>query len=140
MKKKSIYERYSIKQKINVTRQSEIMQTLNSELKKSRELSLQLDQIAKQTEIKTGETNAFFLRSSSWYGNKVQDQLETAKNRNAFLEKEVDNSRKLLAKAVNKKNKFLDFWNLYEAIKNREKEEKVEQELSSRKTIGKFIK
>ena len=140
MKQKSIYERYSIKQKINVTRQSEIMQTLNSELKKSRELSLQLDQIAKQTEIKPGETNAIFLRSSSWYGNKVQDQLETAKNRNAFLEKEVDNSRKLLAKAVNKKNKSLDLWNQYEATKNREKEEKIDQELSSRKTIGKFIK
>ena len=103
MKQKSIYERYSIKQKINVTRQSEIMQTLNSELKKSRELSLQLNQIAKQTEIKPGETNAIFLRSSCWYGNKVQEQLETAKNRNAFLEKEVNNSRKLLAKAVNKK-------------------------------------
>ena len=70
----------------------------------------------------------------------MQDQLETAKNRNAFLEKEVDNSRKLLAKAVNKKNKSLDLWNQYEATKNREKEEKIDQELSSRKTIGKFIK
>ena len=126
MKQKSIYERYSIKQKINVTRQSEIMQTLNSELKKSRELSLQLNQIAKQTGIKPGETNAILLRSSSWYGNKVQEQLETAKNRNAFLEKEVDNSRKLLAKAVNKKNKSLDLWNQYEATKSREKEEKMD--------------
>ena len=107
MKQKSIYERYSIKQKINVTRQSEIMQTLNLELEKSRELSLQLNQIAKQTEIKPGETNAVFLRSSCWYGNKVQEQLETAKNRNAFLEKEVADSRKLLAKAVNKKNKSI---------------------------------
>ena len=140
MKQKSIYERYSIKQKINVTRQSEIMQTLNSELEKSRELSLQLTQIAKQTEIKPGETNPIFLRSSSWYGNKVQEQLETAKNRNAFLEKEVDNSRKLLAKAVNKKNKSLDLWNQYETAKNRKKEEKIDQELSSRRTIGKFSK
>lgn len=140
MKQKSIYERYSIKQKINVTRQSEIMQTLNSELKKSRELSLQLDQIAKQTEIKPGETNAIFLRSSCWYGNKVQEQLETAKNRNAFLEKEVNNSRKLLAKAVNKKKKSLDLWNQYEATKNREKEEKIDEELSSRKRVSKFSK
>ena len=124
MKKKSIYERYSIKQKINVTRQSEIMQTLNLELKKSRELSLQLNQIAKQTEIKPGETNAIFLRSSYWYGTKVQEQLESAKNRNAFLEKEVNNSRKLLAKAVNKKNKSLDLWNQYEAAKNRKKRKK----------------
>ena len=140
MKQKSIYERYSIKQKINITRQSEIMQTLNSELEKSRELSLQLNQIAKQTEIKPGETNAVFLRSSCWYGNMVQEQLETAKNRNAFLEKEVNNSRKLLAKAVNKKNKSLDLWNQYEASKNREKEEKIDQELSSRKRVNKFSK
>ena len=140
MKQKSIYERYSIKQKINVIKQSEIMQTLNSELKKSRELSLQLNQIAKQTETKPGETNASFLRSSCWYGNKVQEQLETAKNRNAFLEKEVNNSRKLLAKAVNKKKKSLDLWNQYEATKNREKEEKIDEELSSRKRINKFSK
>ena len=140
MKKKSIYERYSIKQKINVTRQSEIMQTLNLELKKSRELSLQLNQIAKQTEIKPGETNAIFLRSSYWYGTKVQEQLESAKNRNAFLEKEVNDSRKLLAKAVNKKNKSLDLWNQYEATKNREKEEKIDEELSSRKRVSKFSK
>ncbi len=140
MKQKSIYERYSIQQKINVTRQSEIMQTLNSELKKSRELSLQLNQIAKQTEIKPGETNAIFLRSSYWYGTKVQEQLESAKNRNAFLEKEVNDSRKLLAKAVNKKNKSLDLWNQYEATKNREKEEKIDEELSSRKRVSKFSK
>ena len=70
----------------------------------------------------------------------MQEQLETAKNRNAFLEKEVNNSRKLLAKAVNKKNKSLDLWNQYEATKNREKEEKIDEELSSRKRVSKFSK
>ena len=81
------------------------MRTLNSELKKSQELVQQLTEIANQTEIKIGETNAISLRSSSWYGTRVQEQLETSKNRNKFLQKEVDDSKKMLAKAVQKKNK-----------------------------------
>ena len=85
MKQKSIYERYTLKQQINIAKQAEAMKTLNSELQKSRELAEQLTEIAKQTEIKTGDTNAMSLRSSSWYSTKVQQQLETTENRNKFL-------------------------------------------------------
>ena len=62
------------------------MRTLNSELEKSQELAQQLTKIAEQTQIKTGETNAMSLRSSSWYSNIVQEQLETTENRNKFLQ------------------------------------------------------
>ena len=98
MKNKSIYERFTLKQQIGISRQAETMRTLNSELKKSQELVQQLTEIANQTEIKTGETNAISLRSSSWYGTRVQEQLETSKNRNKFLQKEVDDSNKLFKK------------------------------------------
>ena len=139
MKQKSIYERYTLKQQINIAKQAEAMETLNSELKKSRELAEQLTEIAKQTEIKTGDTNAMSLRSSSWYGTKVQQQLETTENRNKFLEKEVNDTRKILAKAVHRKNKSLESWHKYEANKQAIKEEKIDQETASRKRmIGKF--
>ncbi len=139
MKQKSIYERYTLKQQINIAKQAEAMETLNSELKKSRELAEQLTEIAKQTEIKTGDTNAMSLRSSSWYGTKVQQQLETTENRNKFLEKEVNDTRKILAKAVHRKNKSLESWHKYEANKQAIKEERIDQETASRKRmIGKF--
>ena len=141
MKQKSIYERYTLKQQINIAKQAEAMKTLNSELQKSRELAEQLTEIAKQTEIKTGDTNAMSLRSSSWYSTKVQQQLETTENRNKFLEKEVNDTRKILAKAVHRKNKSLESWHKYEKNKQAIEEEKIDQETASRKRmIGKFGK
>ena len=133
MKQKSIYERYTLKQQIDISKRAETMRTLNSELEKSQELAQQLTEIAKQTQIKTGETNAMSLRSSSWYSNVVQEQLETTENRNKFLQQEVDDNRRTLAKAVHRKNKSEESWHRYEAIKQANKEEKLEQELLSRK-------
>ena len=133
MKQKSIYERYTLKQQIDISKRAETMRTLNSELEKSQELAQQLTEIAKQTQIKTGETNAMSLRSSSWYSNIVQEQLETTENRNKFLQQEVDDNRRTLAKAVHRKNKSEESWHRYEAIKQANREEKLEQQLLSRK-------
>ena len=133
MKQKSIYERYTLKQQIDISKRAETMRTLNSELEKSLELAQQLSEIAKQTQIKTGETNAMSLRSSSWYSKIVREQLETTENRNKFLQREVDDNRKTLAKAVHRKNKSEESWRRFEAIEQANKEEKLEQELLSRK-------
>ena len=139
MKQKSVYERYTLKQKIDISKRAETMRTLNSELKKSQELTKQLTEIAKQTEIKQGETNAMSLRSSSWYSTIVQEQLETSENRNKFLQQEVDDSRKILAKAVHRKNKSEEAWHRYEAVEQADKEDKFEQDLLGRKrNISKF--
>ena len=139
MKQKSIYERYTLKQQIDISRRAETMRTLNSELEKSEELAKQLTEIAKQTQIKTGETNAMSLRSSSWYSNIVQEQLETTENRNKFLQQEVDDNRRTLAKAVHRKNKSEESWHRHEAIEKANKEEKLEQELLIRKrNVNKF--
>ena len=141
MKQKSIFERFTLKQQISITKQAETMRTLNSELEKSRELAEQLNEIAKQTEIKPGKTDAMSLRSSSWYGNKVQEQLETAENRNKFLQQEVEDTRKMLAKAMHRKNKSEESWQKNIAIQQANKEEKFEQEISNRKRLsGKFGK
>jgi hypothetical protein len=139
MKQKSIYERYTLKQKIDISKRAETMRTLNSELKKSQELAKQLFEIAKQTEITPGETNAMSLRSSSWYSTIIQEQLETTENRNKFLQQEVDDNRKILAKAVHRKNKSEEAWHRYEAVEQAHKEDKFEQDLLGRKrNISKF--
>ena len=139
MKQKSIYERYTLKQKIDISKKTETMRTLNSELNKSQELAKQLIEIAKQTEIKPGETNAMSLRSSSWYNTIVQEQLETTENRNIFLQQEVDDNRKTLAKSVQRKNKSEEAWHQYDASEKANKEEKFEQDLiSRRRNVSKF--
>ena len=139
MKQKSIYERFTIKQQIEISRRAETMRTLSSELEKSKELVNQLTEIAKQTEIKTGQTNAMSLRSSSWYSTIVQEQLETTQNRSKFLQQEVDDTRKTIAKAVHKKNKSEEAWHRHEAVELANREEKFDQELVGRKrNISKF--
>jgi hypothetical protein len=139
MKQKSIYERYTLKQKIDISKRADTMRTLSSELNKSQELAKQLSEIAKQTEIKPGETNAMSLRYSSWYSTIVQEQLETTENRNKFLQQEVDDNRKILAKAVHQKNKSEEAWHRHEAVEQANKEDKFEQDLLGRKrNIGKF--
>ena len=139
MKQKSIYERFTLKQQIEISRRAETMRTLSSELEKSKELVNQLTEIAKQTEIKTGQTNAMSLRSSSWYSTIVQEQLETTQNRSKFLQQEVDDTRKTIAKAVHKKNKSEEAWHRHEAVELANREEKFDQELVGRKrNIGKF--
>ncbi|MBT5574109.1 MAG: hypothetical protein HOJ97_01865 [Alphaproteobacteria bacterium] len=139
MKQKSIYERYTLKQQIEISRRAETMRTLSSELEKSKELVNQLTEIAKQTEIKTGQTNAMSLRSSSWYSTIVQEQLETTQNRSKFLQQEVDDTRKTIAKAVHKKNKSEEAWHRHEAVELANREEKFDQELVGRKrNISKF--
>ena len=139
MKQKSIYERFTLKQQIEISRRAETMRTLSSELEKSKELVNQLTEIAKQTEIKTGQTNAMSLRSSSWYSTIVQEQLETTQNRSEFLQQEVADTRKTIAKAVHKKNKSKEAWHRREAVELANREEKFDQELVGRKrNIGKF--
>ena len=139
MKQKSIYERFTLKQKIDISKKAETMRNLNSELNKSQELAKQLIEIAKQTEIKPGETNAMSLRSSSWYNTIVQEQLETTENRNIFLQQEVDDNRKTLAKALHRKNKSEEAWHQYDASEKANKEEKFEQDLiSRRRNVSKF--
>ena len=139
MKQKSIYERYTLKQKIDISKRADTMRTLSSELNKSQELAKQLSEIAKQTEIKPGETNAMSLRSSSWYSTIVQEQLETTENRNKFLQQEVDDNRKTFAKAVYRKNKSEEAWHRHEAVEQENKEVKFEQDLIGRKrNVSKF--
>ena len=93
-----------------------------------------MTEIANQTEIKIGETNANSLRSSSWYGTRVQEQLEQQKTEiNSY--KEVDDSKKMLAKAVHKKNKSEDSWHQYEASERANKEEKLDREVADRKRL-----
>ena len=133
MKPKSVHQRYALKQQIDIAKQAETMRSLNTELKKSRELAEQLNQIAKQTEIKEGKASAMSLRSASWYAAIVQEQIETTENRNNFLQKEFDDNRKALAKALQKKNKSDEGWHQHQAIERANREEKFEQELANRK-------
>jgi hypothetical protein len=50
--------------------------------------------MAGQMSVPVGETTVRHLRSASWYGNQVHDQLKTISNRTEFLSEEVDSHRR----------------------------------------------
>ena len=59
----------------------------------------QLAEIAGGMSVPEGETTMRHLRSASWYGNQVHEQLKTISNRTEFLSEEVESHRREAAKA-----------------------------------------
>ncbi len=96
-KRKSIYERLALKQKVELARKSQAMRTLREELERTNKIQTQLSAIIDDTEIKPGATTAMQIRSSSWYATRVHEQLTTISNRNEFLNAEVSAQEEQLA-------------------------------------------
>ena len=70
-KRKSIYERLSLKQKVEMARKSQAMRTLREELERTNKIQTQLSAIVDDTAIKPGATTAMQIRSSSWYTERA---------------------------------------------------------------------
>ena len=96
-KRKSIYERLALKQKVEMTRKSQAMRTLREELERTTKIQTQLSAIVDDTAIKPGAATVMQIRSASWYGTRVHEQLTTISNRNEFLNAEVSAQEEQLA-------------------------------------------
>ncbi len=95
--KKSIYDRLALKQKVGILKKTEALTTLQQELARTSSIRDQLIAIIDDTAIVPGETTGMHLRSASWYGGQIQDQLVTITNRTEFLDEEVDSHRRQIA-------------------------------------------
>ena len=96
-KRKSIYERLALKQKVEMTRKSQAMRTLREELERTTKIQTQLTAIVDDTSIKPGAATVMQIRSASWYATRVHEQLTTISNRNDFLNAEVSAQEEQLA-------------------------------------------
>ena len=96
-KRKSIYERLALKQRVEMARKSQAMRTLREELERTTKIQTQLSAIVDDTAIKPGATTVMQIRSASWYATRVHEQLTTITNRNEFLNAEVSVQEKQLA-------------------------------------------
>lgn len=88
-KRRSIYERLALKQKLEMAKKGQAMRTLREELERTTNIETQLSEIADDTAVKPGATTAMHIRSASWYATRVHEQLTTISNRNEFLNAEV---------------------------------------------------
>ena len=96
-KRRSIYERLALKQKLEMAKKGQAMRTLREELERTTNIETQLSEIADDTAVKPGATTVMHIRSASWYATRVHEQLTTISNRNEFLNAEVSAQEKQLA-------------------------------------------
>ncbi|MAK68350.1 MAG: hypothetical protein CME50_00005, partial [Halieaceae bacterium] len=82
-----------------LVRKTKAAKTLQDELDRAANVRDQLAEIAGGMSVPEGETTMRHLRSASWYGNQVHEQLKTISNRTEFLSEEVESHRREAAKA-----------------------------------------
>ena len=96
---KTLFHRFTLKQKLALVRKTKAVKTLQDELDRAANVRNQLAEIADGMSVPEGETTMRHLRSASWYGNQVHEQLKTISNRTEFLSEEVESHRREAAKA-----------------------------------------
>ena len=96
---KTLFHRFALKQKLALVRKTKAVKTLQDELDRAANVRDQLAEIAGVMSVPEGETTMRHLRSASWYGNQVHEQLKTISNRTEFLLEEVESHRREAAKA-----------------------------------------
>ena len=88
-KGRSVFHRLALKQKVALAKKAQAVKTLQDELDRTTTVRDQLADMAETMNVPVGETTVRHLRSASWYGNQVQEQLKTISNRAEFLTEEV---------------------------------------------------
>ena len=95
----SLFHRFALKQRVALVRKTKAMKTVQEELDRAANVRDQLAEMAVGMSVPEGETTIRHLRSASWYGNQVHEQLKTISNRAEFLLEEVTSHRRDAARA-----------------------------------------
>ena len=98
---KSVFHRLALKKKVALARKQQALKTLQEELDRTTGVRDQIAEMAESMNVPIGETTIQHLRSASWYGNQIQEQLRTISNRADFLTEEVTDQRRDMAMTRN---------------------------------------
>ena len=98
---KSVFHRLALKKKVALAKKQQAVKTLQDELDRTTGVRDQIAEMAESMNVPIGETTIQHLRSASWYGNQIQEQLRTISNRADFLTEEVTDQRRDMAVTQN---------------------------------------
>ena len=96
--KKNIFDRLSLRKKINLNRQSKISDQLASQSEKNASLIKQIKEL--QSQRATNNSNlesGYFLKSKNWYSQKLIEELNQSETKQKFIEKELTELKKSIA-------------------------------------------
>ena len=130
---KSLFHRFALKQKIALVRKNKAVKTLQDELDRAATVRDQLAEMAGGMSVSEGETTIRHLRSASWYGNKVHEQLKTISNRAEFLSKEVASHRRDAAKARHQHSRAVERSEADELARQLDREARFEASIPPRR-------
>ena len=96
--KKNIFDRLSLKKKITLNRQNKISEKLLSESEKNETLIEQIKDLQNQRKVDNASLRyGYFLKSQSWYSQKLIEELNQTETKQKFLKKELTELQKKIA-------------------------------------------
>ena len=97
-KKKNIFDRFSLKKRIALSKKHKISENLSSEALRNSELIKQIKELQNQRRTdQVGPRNAFFFKSQSWYTQKLAEELQKTETKQKFIEQELIELRRKIA-------------------------------------------
>ena len=96
--KKNIFDRLSLKKKINLNRQNKISDQLASQSEKNASLIRQIKELQSQrTTDNSVLESGYFLKSQNWYSQKLIEELNQSETKQKFIEKELAELKRSIA-------------------------------------------
>ena len=95
---KNIFDRLSLKKKINLNRQNKMSEQLASQSEKNVNLIEQIKELQSQrAKDNSAHQSGYFLKSENWYSQKLIEELNQSETKQKFIEKELTELRKNIA-------------------------------------------
>ena len=95
---KNIFDRLSLKKKINLNRQNKISEQLSSESEKNASLIEQIKDLQNQRKADNSALRSgYFLKSQNWYSQKLIEELSQTETKQKFIKKELAELQKKIA-------------------------------------------
>ena len=96
--KKNIFDRLSLKKKINLNRQNKISDQLASQSEKNASLIKKIKELQRQRAIDNSILESgYFLKSQNWYSQKLIEELNQSETKQKFIEKELTELKRSIA-------------------------------------------
>ena len=130
---RSVFHLMALKQKVALARKTKAVNTLQEELNRTEDVRDRLEEMAEGMTVPLGKTTVGHLRSASWYGNQVQEQLKTISNRAEFLSEEVTSHRRDAARVRHQHNLAVEKGDALDRQQRDLREERAEAALPPRR-------
>ena len=130
---RSVFHLMALKQKVALARKTKAVKTLQEELDRTQDVRDRLEEMVDGMTVPLGKTTVGHLRSASWYGNQVQEQLKTISNRAEFLSEEVASHRRDAAKVRHQHNLAAEKGEAHDRRQRDLREERAEAALPPRR-------